>query len=273
MALEGLMHIGHTRRAKRIVLFLLLSFAVLPGFELNSAPPDVEASDLEFRRSLGKLAYENGDMNSIEEKYLKLAEDYSSSNALGRIYAELAARYGYRPWKDYPKIILYCEKALALPLEPDHKCRTYMLLGEAIAVNLRTLEGGPQQAARKEATTAFLRGLQYVFSKVATLERKAVPGISMVSALGTTNDPGYNAIVAANRAETKAHTEAIEHNMLVDWGQAFKEKIVILYSGCPEYADEIVTLGKQILPGNPVLTDLVKAVKARHPPKTYDSAP
>jgi hypothetical protein len=77
---------------------------------------------------------------------------------------------------------------------------------------------------------------------------------------GGTIDPTYEALMAEHEATVKAAREARATNEMLERYERLKRCVIGLYHGVP-YVEEITEEGQKIIPGAPVLKELVDEVK------------
>jgi hypothetical protein len=261
--MEGI-NICKAVRIKSFICAVSSCFVFLPAFASNSSG--------ELEGSLIRLRAETN-VATAEANGAKLLEEYTNSpEATGRIFLTMALKREYRAphqTNGIAKIIDASEKALQFPLDVIDKSSAYECLGGAIQMRITAgLSLREETVARKQELVAFLNGLKLIVSKARTLQKQPVPvvsgigGVVYMSSDGTDGreDPYYKAIVKEHEAEMKSREGAIAANDLVDRYQWFKSDIVNLYRGVP-YVEEITEEGEKIMPGAPVLKELVEEVR------------
>jgi hypothetical protein len=217
------------------------------------------------------------DIAVAEEYCAKLLEEYTNSpEVLGRIHLALASNLGsgrhpYQP-ATIAKMIEASRKALQYPLEVLDACRAYDFIAYGLQMEARKDRNVPETPAqRREILDVYLTCLKLILSKATTLQKQEVPGVPMMDVLYVVtpgqdleDNPEYKADMAEHEAQMKAHDEAKTANELVDHYEQLKRGIVGPYLGAS--AEEITEEGEKIMPGAPVLKELVEAVKKSNAP-------
>jgi len=215
---------------------------------------------------------------ALEESSAKLLHDYSNSpEVCGRIYMALLGNWAYRNG-GASNVITVSQKALQCPLEDLDQCQAYEYLGVSLDMQSKGASLRQETVLRKEALAVYLNGLKFVLSKAKTLERQPVPKVLKESILTSVtpdtnwiNSPEHKAIEDKRAALIKARDEGNAANRLIDKYEEFKGGVVELYRGVP-YVGEITEVGEKIMPGAPVLKELVEEVKkAKAPPPATNS--
>jgi hypothetical protein len=245
----------------------------------------VFGSDEDVQRGINLVRFATN-TSEAEANCAKLLQDYTNSpETLGRLYLALALNNEYRrPYQTngIAKIIDASQKALQFPLKVLDECRAYECLTEGLrdkmAMGLTLRE---ETAVRKQILAANLKGLKLVLSKAKTLQKQELPMVPMMNVMFVSdpdhdgmNDPDYKAKVKEHDAQMKAYDEARESNDLVDRYGWIKGGVINLYRGVP-YTEEITEEGEKIMPGAPVLKELVEEVRKANapPPSTPETKP
>jgi len=218
------------------------------------------------------------DIPVAEEYCAKLLEEYTNSpEILGRIHLALASNLGsgrhpYQP-ATIAKMIEASRKALQYPLEVLDACRAYEFLSVGLRMETRKDRNVPATPAqRREILDVDLTCLKLILSKATTLEKQPLPGVPMMDLLYVVtpgqdieDNPEYKANMQEHEAQMKAHDDAKAANELVDYYERFKGGVVGGYL-VSFSAEEITEEGEKIMPGAPVLKELVEAVKKSNAP-------
>ena len=229
-------------------------------------------SDLNLRKALVHVRYETN-VTAAEENCAKLLLQYSNSPAaMGKIYLALVLNNAYDA-NGYTNLIETSQRALQFPLDIVDECQAYESLGSGLRMKMMSgrLSEHEETTERRQILDVYLNALKLILSKATTLQKQEVPGVDAFEFLGSTNDPIYIALDQKQQAQWKAHDETVGANDLVDQFNLFKRNVIELYLGV-SYVEEITTEGEKIMPGAPVLKELVEEVKKSNaPPPTSET--
>lgn len=239
----------------------------------------------DLNRSLHRLQFDTN-IAGAEVYCSKLLMDYTNSPEItGRIYLSLALNNAFlaqRQTEGIAKTIENSQRALQFPLGVLDECRAYERLGGGFQMKIAMgLSLKDETLVRKQALGAYLNGLKAVLSKAKTLEKQELPFVDILSVYtsvdmfsessGGEDDSTYKAVLQDHEAKVKAYDDAKAANALVDRYEWFKTDVVGLYRGVP-YVEEIAEVGEKIMPGAPILKELVEAAKkANAPPPATNS--
>ena len=287
-----------SKRQPDMIIRIVMLLSIVLAITISSSVLAFDSTE-ELQNALVGVQF-GTNLQAVEGSCTKLLQQYTNSPvAIGEIYLSLALNNAYRV-EGYSNIIEASQKALRFPLDVIDECRAYESLGDGLRMKMMSsgrafsprLNEREQTEMRKQILDVYLNALKLILSNAETLQKQEVPGVPMfdiasvvvltnaaqtqeerekIGALNRTNALWYQKQRQEWQTQLKAHDEIVAANDLVDQYNRFKREAVDLYRGIP-FVDEITEEGEKIMPGAPVLKELVEEVKKSNaPPPTSET--